>query len=299
MLNIWRYALAKPIQSAAANDLIALATVLTLCTRCKRHSVKQRCCSLFNSSIICKILVLLRNIMAFLGFTLRKVSFHMAAKPISAKGMRWLRSLTFQTQDIVIMGYINGIGQIFTTYSRPLLKRSGAFFAGSYLAMAFATGIGASESSIEFQAIGKRFIGTWSSSGTYSTDYPGVGKKGDKFRSKSTCRWAAGSSAILCESDAGDTRKGNGMQLIYWDPALKKLRVTVIDSGGNYDQGIGSMEAGIIEWASFGNFADGRAVEYKWKTVFSDDGNTHVHTGFVEVDGVRNNFTDTLKRVVN
>jgi hypothetical protein len=112
-----------------------------------------------------------------LGFTLRKVSFHMAAKPISAKGMRWLRSLTFQTQDIVIMGYINGIGQIFTTYSRPLLKRSGAFFAGSYLAMAFATGTGASESSIEFQAIGKRFIGTWSSSGTYSTDYPGVGKR--------------------------------------------------------------------------------------------------------------------------
>ena len=88
------------------------------------------------------------------------------------------------------------------------------------------------------------------------------------------------------------------MQLIYWDPAKKKLRLTVVDSGGNFDQGTGSIKAGSLEWTSFGNFADGRAVEYKWKTTFSEDGNTHVHTGFVEVNGVRNNFSDTLKRVV-
>jgi hypothetical protein len=144
--------------------------------------------------------------------------------------------------------------------------------------MAFASGAGASESPMEFQAIGKRFIVTWSGSGTHSTDYPGVGKKGDKFISKSTCRWAAGRSAILCESVAGGARKGNGMQLIYWDPAKKKLRVTVVDSGGN--------------------FADGRAVECKRKTTFSNDGNTHFHTAFVEVGGVLNNFSGTLKRVV-
>ena len=32
------------------------------------------------------------------------------------------------------------------------------------------------------------------------------------------------------------------MQLIYWDIAKKKLRVTVVDSGGNFNQGIGSIE---------------------------------------------------------
>lgn len=74
--------------------------------------------------------------------------------------------------------------------------------------------------------------------------------------------------------------------------------MTVVDSGGNFDQGIGSIKAGNLEWTSFGNFADGRAVESRWKTAFSDDGNTHLHTGFVEVDGVRNNFSDTLKRVI-
>jgi hypothetical protein len=198
----------------------------------------------------------------------------------------------------MITSYLNGINRILEKHAHSLRKSTGALFAGTFLVMAFASGAGASESSMEFEAIGKRFIGTWSGSGTYSTDYPGVGKKGDKFISKSTCRWAAGRSAILCESVAEDARKGNGMQLIYWEPAKKKLRVTVVDSGGNFDQGTGSMEAGSVEWASFGNFADGRAVEYKWKTTFSDDGNIHIHTGSVKVDGIRNNFSDTLKRVV-
>ena len=193
--------------------------------------------------------------------------------------------------------FLNGVRRILGRTELYLPKITGSFFVGAWLFMAVASGARASESSIEFQAIGKRLIGTWIGSGTYSRDYPGVGKKGDKFTSRSTCRWAAGKSAILCESVPGDARKGSSLQLIYWDPAKKKLRVAVVDSGGNFDQGIGSIEAGQLVWTSLGNFADGRAVEYKWKTIFSSDGNTHVHTGFIEVAGVRNNFSDTLKRV--
>ena len=51
------------------------------------------------------------------------------------------------------------------------------------------------------------------------------------------------------------------MQLLYWDLAMKKLRMTVVDSAGNFDQGIGSIEARMLEWSSFGNFADGRVLE--------------------------------------
>ena len=112
----------------------------------------------------------------------------------------------------MITSYLNGTNLIPKKHAHSLLKSTGAFFAGAFLVMAFASGAGASESSMEFQAIGKRLIGTWSGSGTYSTDYPGVGKKGDKFVSKSTCRWAAGRSAILCESVAGDARKGVTVQ---------------------------------------------------------------------------------------
>ena len=169
---------------------------------------------------------------------------------------------------------------------------------GALVAVATTSVARAGDSSIGFQAFGMRHVGTWVGTGVYSTDFPGVAKKGEKFTTTSTCSWTAGRSAILCQGVEGVERKENGVQLIYWDPAKKKLRLTVVDSGGNFDQGTGSIEAGGLEWASFGNFADGRAVEYKWKTTFSDDGNTHVHTGFVEVNGVRTNFSDTLKRVV-
>jgi hypothetical protein len=230
-------------------------------------------------------------------FSLRKVSLRKGDNPMLTTGMRpWLR-FQLRAKAIMFMGRLNGVSRILEKYERSLSKSTGSFFVGAFLSMAVASGAGASESSMEFQAIGKKYIGTWSSSGTYSTDYPGVGKKGDKFTSESTCRWAAGKSAILCESVAGDARKGNSMQLIYWDPAKKKLQVTIVDSGGNFDQGLGSIEAGKIVWASFGNFADGRAVEFQWETVFSNDGNTHIHTGFVKLDGVQNNFADTLKRV--
>ena len=197
----------------------------------------------------------------------------------------------------MIVGFLNRARRILGRPELSFPEITGSFFVGAWLFMAVASGARASESSIEFQAIGNRLIGTWSGSGTYSRDYPGVGKKGDKFTSRSTCRWAAGKSAILCESVPGDARKGSSLQLIYWDPAKKKLRATVVDSGGNFDQGIGSIEAGKLVWTSFGNFADGRAVEYEWETVFSGDGNTHIHTGFVKLDGVQNNFSDTLKRV--
>ena len=197
----------------------------------------------------------------------------------------------------MIMGRSNGAKRMLGRPELYLPKITGSFFAGACLFMAVASGAVASASSMEFQAIGQKYIGTWSGSGTYSTDYPGVGKKGDKFTSKSTCRWAAGKSAILCESVPGDARKGSSLQLIYWDPGKKKLRVTVVDSGGNSDQGIGSIEADKLVWTSFGSFADGRAVKYEWKTVFSGDGNTHAHTGFIKVSGVQSNFYDTLKRV--
>ena len=202
-----------------------------------------------------------------------------------------------RAKDIMIADCLNGAGRIFGRLEPSLIETTVSLSASACIFMAVASGAGASESSMEFQAIGKRLIGTWAGSGTYSRDYPGVGKKGDKFTSRTTCRWAAGGSAILCESVSGDAKKGSGMQLLFWDPAKKKLRMTVVDSAGNFDQGIGSIAAGMLEWSSFGNFADGRVVEYKWKTTFSNDGNTHAHTGFVKVDGVQSNFSDTLKRV--
>jgi len=169
---------------------------------------------------------------------------------------------------------------------------------GALVAVATTSVARAGDSSIGFQAFGMRHVGTWVGTGVYSTDFPGVAKKGEMFTTTSTCSWTAGRSAILCQGVEGVERKENGVQLIYWDPAKKSLRMTLVDSGGNFDQGIGSIDGDNLLWKSVGNFADGRPVKFEWKTAFSDDGNTMVHSGFITVNGARSYFSYSVKRVV-
>lgn len=179
-----------------------------------------------------------------------------------------------------------------------LFAIASSFLASTLVPVAATSGARAGDSSMDFQAVAMRHIGTWVGSGVYSTDFPGVAKKGDKFTTTSTCSWTAGRSAILCQGVEGVERKENGVQLIYWDPAKKKLRMTLVDSGGNFDQGIGSIETDKLVWQSVGNFADGRPVKFEWTTTFGDNGNTQFHAGFVIVHGARSRFSYSVKRVV-
>jgi len=184
-----------------------------------------------------------------------------------------------------------------TRRGMSLLTIASACLASNLVAMPTTSTARAGESSLEFQVIGMRHIGTWIGSGVYSTDFPGVAKKGEKFTTTSTCIWTAGRSAILCQDVEGNERKENSLQLIYWDPAKKKLRMTLVDSGGNFDQGIGLIEGDKLVWESVGNFADGRPVKFQWNTTFKDKGNTQVHAGSVTVDGKRSYFSYAVKRV--
>lgn len=179
----------------------------------------------------------------------------------------------------------------------PVFAVASACLAAGLAVVPPASRASAGDSLTEFQVVGTRYIGTWVGSGTYSTDFPGVAKKGDPFTSTSTCSWTAARSAILCQGVEGIERKENGVQLIYWDPAKKKLRMTLVDSGGNFDQGTGSIEADKVVWKSVGRFADGRPVRFEWTTTFSNNGNTQVHSGFVTVDGAKSNFSYSVKRV--
>ena len=187
--------------------------------------------------------------------------------------------------------------QVLTRRGISLFAVVCACLSGSLVAVAGTSGARAGNPSLEFQVIGMRHIGTWVGSGVYSTDFPGVAKKGEKFTTESTCIWTAGRSAILCQDVEGNERKEKSLQLIYWDPAMKKLRMTLVDSGGNFDQGIGIMQGNKLVWESVGNFADGRPVKFQWNTTFKDNGNTQVHAGSVSVDGKRSYFSYAVKRV--
>ena len=177
------------------------------------------------------------------------------------------------------------------------LKFARFSLAGALITATTTTGARADDSSMGFQATAMRYIGTWTGSGTYSTDFPGVAKKGESFTTTSTCKWTANRSAVLCQGSEGAEKKENGVQLIYWDPSTKELRMTLVDSGGNFDQGTGSNKGNKTIWKSSGRFADGRPARFDWTTTFSENGNTQIHAGYVTVDGARNSFSYSVKRV--
>lgn len=143
--------------------------------------------------------------------------------------------------------------------------------------------------------VGSLIVGDWTGEGIYAADYPGVGKKGEKFTTTHSCRWAAGRAAISCEGTWGNTP---WVGSYWWDPVAKQVRSLRVNSGGNYDQGTISKQGPKLVWASAGSFSDGRNVEYRGETVFENNGNSFIDIGATILGGVRNEFRDTFKRVV-
>ena len=94
-----------------------------------------------------------------------------------------------------------------------LLTIASACLASNLVAMPTTSAARAGDSSLEFQVIGTRHIGTWIGSGVYSTDFPGVAKKGEKFTTTSTCIWTAGRSAILSKALRGTKERRMALNL--------------------------------------------------------------------------------------
>ena len=143
--------------------------------------------------------------------------------------------------------------------------------------------------------IGDLIIGHWTGEGIYAADYPGIGKKGEKFTSTVTCRWVAGQAAVQCE---GVENKTTWTTFYWYDALSKQVKYVDANSGGNYAEGTMTKQGAKLVWASAGSLADGRQVAYKGETTFQDNGNTRIETGATILNGVRNEFRDTFKRVV-
>ena len=142
--------------------------------------------------------------------------------------------------------------------------------------------------------VGDILVGRWTGEGIYAADYPGIGKKGEKFTSTITCRWVAGQAAVQCE---GVENKTTWTAFYWWDAGSKQVKTLGVNSGGNYDEGTITKQGTKLVYASAGSFADGRRVEYKGEMTFQDNGNTRIDTGATILNGVRNEFRDTYKRV--
>lgn len=164
-----------------------------------------------------------------------------------------------------------------------------------FIATVAAIRVGAQQSApMPLNDIGLLLVGSWTGEGVFAADYPGVGKKGEKFTSTVTCRWTAGRAAIACE---GKDNQATWSAMYWWDAGAKVVRTVAVNSGGNFDQGTVAKEGAKLVWSSTGSFADGRRVEYKGETLFQDDGKTRIEAGATILGGVRSEFRDTYKRV--
>ena len=143
--------------------------------------------------------------------------------------------------------------------------------------------------------VGDLLVGRWTGEGIYAADYPGIGKKGEKFTSTITCRWVAGQAAVQCE---GVENKSMWTTFFWYEAVSKQVKYVDANSGGNYAEGTITKQGAKLVWASAGSLADGRRVEYKGETLFQDNGNTRIEIGATILNGVRNEFRDTFKRVV-
>lgn len=137
-------------------------------------------------------------------------------------------------------------------------------------------------------------VGDWTEEGIYAADYPGIGKKGEKFTVTVGCRWTAGRSAIACE---GRDARRDWTSLYWWDAGSKQIRSVDANSGGNSDICTTAKQGAKYLWTCAGSFADGRPVKYEGQTLVEDGGNTRIDVGATILEGSRSEFRDTYRRV--
>jgi hypothetical protein len=150
------------------------------------------------------------------------------------------------------------------------------------------------EPSAEFREIGDLLVGRWMFEQILDVDYPGLGKKGDKFSGQSICRYAADGAAIECDDFGGPT---SAKKLWVWNRVNRRLEMLAVDSGGNWDEGYEVKQGPKLIGKSSGNLGDGSRVESLWETVSEKGGRLQRTSGTNIINGVRNSWRSTATRV--
>lgn len=163
------------------------------------------------------------------------------------------------------------------------------------MAILMSTVVAGQEGASALGDVGALIVGNWTGEGVYAADYPGIGKKGEKFATTHLCRWTTGRAVIICE---GSGKKSTWTTVYWWDAGAKQVKYLGLDSGGNSAQGTVAKQGAKLVWASAGSFADGTKVEYKGETTVQDNGNTYIEAGATILGGVPSEFRDTFRRVV-
>lgn len=131
------------------------------------------------------------------------------------------------------------------------------------------------------QEFGEMVVGRWVGKVTMLVDWPGFGKKGDSVMGQVTFQWIADRPALEGADFLGT---GTNRALYFWDPVVKKIRQTQIDSGGTTWEGWIWKEDGHWISKGTGSYADGTRYEGEM-AILIRDGNQLVYKGTIAVAG--------------
>ena len=143
----------------------------------------------------------------------------------------------------------------------------------------------------DFEAYSDALVGRWVGEVTWITDWPGLGKKGDKAVGHTEIRSEADGRVLLQSFYAGN---GTSRSIVVFDAATGKIRETGSDSGGSTWECVISRQG--RDWVSrcTGSLADGTPTEGENTLTISDNGNLHRWTGNNTVGGLQ---TDPLEDI--
>ena len=147
----------------------------------------------------------------------------------------------------------------------------------------------------EFEQFSEAHGGRWVGEVTWTADWPGLGKKGDKVTAYFESRPSADGNTLVYSSYRGhETAVG----MIFYDPGTKQIRQVGVNSGGTVHRGIYFKEGGAFKYSGIGALADGTKTEANMRVVVSDGGETHNWRGTVIVDGKEaEKLNDVWRRV--
>lgn len=132
----------------------------------------------------------------------------------------------------------------------------------------------------DFKELADMFKGRWIGEVTWVTDWPGLGKKGDKVTCYLDVSSTADGNALV-----GHFYGGSGSSTILWmyDAGAKQIKATMVDSGGTTDSITYHKKDGKWIEAGQGSLANGTKTKYQSTLAF--DGKTLVAKGGGTVGG--------------
>ena len=145
----------------------------------------------------------------------------------------------------------------------------------------------------DFEAYAETQTGNWVGEVTWITDWPGLGKKGDKVTAYYEGQRVENGNGVVGRMFAGE---GTGTSLLVYDAQAKKIMETVVTSGGSVWVSTVVREGEKFVSHSIGSNPDGTKVDTTSTLTLSDEGRTAVWAGTVTVGDEKTTQKDTWRR---